>query len=118
MVKKYTEEDRVTEKDMKNILRELKGSLKELMGDNLVKMILYGSRARGDYDNESDTDIAIIVRELSRQLKNRILDIVADAEIKYLSTISILIFTEENFSFLKKRERRIVMDIEKDGIPL
>ncbi len=118
MVKKYTENGRITEKDIKNILGELKGSLKELMGDNLVKMVLYGSRARGDYDNESDIDIAIIVRKLSRQLKNRIFDIVADAEIKYLITVSILIFTEENFSFLKKRERRIATDIEKDGIPL
>jgi len=33
---------------------------KEVLGDKLEKVILFGSYARGDYDEESDVDIMII----------------------------------------------------------
>ncbi len=99
-------------------LKELKVSLKELLGDRLVGFALYGSRARGDYEAESDIDVAIIVRGLTRELKNQILNIVADIEIEYLTPLSTLVISEEDFDLLKKRERRIALDIEREGISL
>lgn len=100
------------------VLKELKDTLEKNLGDRLVKMVLYGSRARGDFDIESDIDIAIIVRELSRELKHQILDTVAEIEIKYLTPLSILIFSDSEFEHLKRRERRIALDIEREGAPL
>ncbi|MDP2755765.1 MAG: nucleotidyltransferase domain-containing protein [Nitrospirota bacterium] len=100
------------------ILIELKNTLKEFLGDRMTKLILYGSRARGDYDDESDIDVAIIVRGLTRELKNQILDMVADIEIKYFMPLSTLVISEDDFELLKKRERRIALDIEREGIQL
>ena len=97
---------------------ELKDALTISLGDNLVRLVLFGSRARGDYDNESDIDIAIIVRGLSRKLKNQILNKVAEIEVKYLIPISTIVFSEQEFNRLKKRERRIAIDIEREGMPL
>lgn len=99
-------------------LKELKVALTELVGDRLVKLVLYGSKARGDYDRESDTDIAIVVRGLTRDLKRDIIDKIVDIEFKYVTSLSTLVFSEEDFEFLKKRERRIALDIEREGIPL
>ncbi|MEK6692215.1 MAG: nucleotidyltransferase domain-containing protein [Nitrospirota bacterium] len=99
-------------------LKELKVSLKELLGDRLVKFMLYGSRARGDYEAESDIDVAIIVKGLTRELKNHILDIVAKIEIEYLTALSTMVISEEDFDLLKKRERRVALDIEREGISL
>ncbi|MEW6680482.1 MAG: nucleotidyltransferase domain-containing protein [bacterium] len=101
------------------VLRKLRDNLKGFLGKNLVRLLLYGSKARGDYgNNESDIDIAIIIRGLTRELKNQILDLVADIEIEYLTPLSTIVFSEEDFELLKKRERRIALDIEKEGIPL
>jgi predicted nucleotidyltransferase len=80
---------------MEQILIDLKKRLQEIAGDRIVRMVLYGSRARGDYSEGSDTDIAVIVRGLST-----------------------LILSEEDFLLLKKRERRIAMDIDREGVPL
>jgi predicted nucleotidyltransferase len=102
----------------KDILIELKDGIERLLGAGRARLILYGSKARGDYDSKSDIDIAIIVRGLTRELKNRILDAIADLEMKYLMPISALVISEEDFEFLKKRERRIALDIEKEGISL
>ena len=104
--------------DEKKILRELKKNLTRLLGESLDTMILYGSKARGDYDSESDIDVAIIVHGLTRQLKDEILTKVAEIEIKYLLPLSTVILSRSEFERLKKRERRLALDIEREGIPI
>jgi len=99
-------------------LRELKESLQGFLGDRLLRMVLFGSRARGDYNNGSDIDVTIIIRGLTRELKHQILDKVAEVELNHLMPISALILSEDEFNHLKKRERRIALDIEKEGVLL
>jgi predicted nucleotidyltransferase len=100
------------------ILQELKGSLKSFLGDQLVNIVLFGSMAREDYHDESDIDVAVIVRGLTRKLKGQILDEIAELELKHHMPLSVLVLSEEEFNHLKKRERRIAQDIEREGIPL
>jgi predicted nucleotidyltransferase len=100
------------------ILGELKKSLVSFLGDQLVSMVLFGSMARGDYHDASDMDVAVIVRGLTRRLKGQILDEVAKLELDLHMPLSVLVFSEEEFNHLKKRERRIALDIEGEGIPL
>ena len=42
------------------VLNNFVVQVKELFGDNLKDVILYGSYARGDYNAESDVDVMII----------------------------------------------------------
>lgn len=99
-------------------LKELKEILQGLLGDRMLRITLFGSRARGDYSNDSDIDVAIIVRGLTRKLKNKILDRVAEIELKYLTPLSTFVLSEDEFNHLRKKERRIALDIEREGIPL
>ncbi len=99
-------------------LRELKESLGTFLGDRLRGMILFGSIARGDFTDESDIDVAIIIRGLTRELKHQILDRVAEVELKHLTPVSTLLLSEDEFNRLKRRERRIALDIEREGVPL
>lgn len=41
------------------ILLELNKRLRELYGDRLVRLVLFGSRARGDHDSDSDYDVLV-----------------------------------------------------------
>jgi len=99
-------------------LTDLKESLKDFLGDRLRRMILFGSMARGDFTEESDIDVAIIIRGLTRELKHQILDRVAEVELKHLKPVSTLLLSEDEFNRLKRRERRIALDIEREGVPL
>ena len=99
-------------------LTDLKKSLKDFLGDRLRRMILFGSMARGDFTDESDIDVAIIIRGLTRELKHQILDRVAEVELKHLTPVSTLLLSEDEFNRLKRRERRIAIDIEREGVPL
>ncbi len=46
---------------LNELLRMLTDHSKEVFGDKLKNVILYGSYARGDYDDESDIDVMIMV---------------------------------------------------------
>lgn len=104
--------------DENKAIAELKENLDKLLGEHLIFFNLYGSKAKGDYDSNSDTDIAIIVKDLSRELKKQIFSIICDIEVKYSTPLSVILLSDKVFESLKKKERRIALDIERDGIPL
>ena len=89
-----------------------------MLGDRLVLLVLYGSRARGDYERSSDVDVAVIVRDLDRKLKLQILQAVAEIELEHLVPLSTLVMSEDSYTDLLRRERRIALDIQREGVPL
>ena len=55
---------------LNSLLQQLTDYSKEVFGDKLKKVILYGSYARGDYDEESDIDVMIMVDLPPEELSN------------------------------------------------
>ena len=47
---------------VQQIAQEYKTILRDIYGDDLAELILYGSYARGDQHEESDVDFAIVFR--------------------------------------------------------
>ena len=43
------------------ILRQIAGIYRDVYGDNIVRILLYGSYARGDYQMDSDIDIVAMI---------------------------------------------------------
>ena len=48
--------------NIKAIMTELRHRLELLYGDRLVKVILFGSQARGDAGHDSDIDVMLVLR--------------------------------------------------------
>lgn len=46
---------------LNRLLPEIENKIRELFGEKVSKIILFGSYARGDFDSESDVDIMVIV---------------------------------------------------------
>ncbi len=73
------------------IVREFKAALQALYGDRLREVVLYGSYARGDYHDESDIDLMVVLND--EEIKTyrelfRISDIETDFVVKYSVPIS------------------------------
>ncbi len=75
---------------------------KACFGENLTKVILYGSYARGDYNDQSDIDVMVLVslpNSEIKQLENRIYDGAFDLELKYGKMLSPLIRNQDMFEY-------------------
>ena len=104
--------------ELETLLHELKQKVETVLEEMDAEFILYGSRARGDFNQDSDIDVAVIVPGLTRELKDRILEAVAEVEFEYSRAISTLVFSKNEFDRLYDRERRIALDIRREGIAL
>jgi predicted nucleotidyltransferase len=66
---------------LNQVTTQVSESLQRIVGDKLRKVYLYGSYARGDYNEGSDIDILALVdadNETIRKLENEVTDYVSD----------------------------------------
>ncbi len=103
---------------MDEMREELVKGLTGIFQNNISMIILYGSVARNEASNESDIDIAIIIKkEMDNQTKKRFINWVADMDIRYEKVFSIVDIREDN---MKKWERILpfYQNIRREGIVL
>lgn len=85
-----------------DIILEFSRQVKQILGKNLTKVILYGSYARGDYTENSDIDIMILTTLTDMEIEkieNNIYDIAFDFQMKYFVDISVIIKNENQFNY-------------------
>ena len=99
------------------ILNELKRELRSLYGDRLVRLILFGSHARGEATPDSDIDLLAVLKSPVSQVQ----------EISYMSELSVKILLDYNelVSIIPMSEDRfnakdvaLLRNIQKEGIEL
>ena len=84
------------------IIYKFSQELKQILGDNLAKVIVYGSYARGDYRDNSDVDIMILVKmsdEEIKAVKNDIYDLAFDVEMSTGIELSPIIKNEKQYEY-------------------
>lgn len=57
-------------------IQQLASTLRKRFGTHLVKIILFGSRARGDYEPDSDYDVLVLLDEVTKEIRDEIDEIV------------------------------------------
>ena len=70
-------------KTIDNIIQEFVEEVKKVMGKRVKKIILYGSYARGDYNDNSDIDIMILTDLSDKEIieyRSKVSDIAFDIE--------------------------------------
>ena len=84
------------------IINEFIYSLENKFPDILEGIILYGSRARGDFRDYSDYDFLAIVDQKTEEIEDKILDISVDTLNQFDRITSCLVWEEKDWE-LKKR---------------
>ena len=100
------------------ILKKIAETYRLVYGDNLVKIMMYGSYARGDYDDYSDVDIAAIVKGERQALQNalkEVWDISADLELEYETIVSPTVIPFDEYEEYRN-DIPYYMNIDKEGV--
>ena len=90
------------------------------MHDDCKKIILYGSYARGDFNFDSDVDIAILTkcsREEAKKYDSKLDEIAADLGMDTLAVVNYACVPFDEFEE-KKGWYPYFMNIQKDGVVL
>lgn len=105
------------DKTLHTILSELRREFETLYGDRLVKMILYGSQARGDAVEGSDIDVLVVLKEYERTWKEieRTSDIIYDFSLEHDIVIAPVFMDEERFT---TRYGPLLRNVRREGIPI
>lgn len=99
-------------------LEEFLTKLREQHGSEVVLVSLFGSKVRGDFDEESDIDVLLVVEDRTSQLWEDIVEIETDLMLKYDSVISSLIMGRDNYEWHRRYRAPLYRNIERDGIDL
>jgi predicted nucleotidyltransferase len=97
------------------ILTELRRRFEALYGERLVRMVLFGSQARGDSEPGSDIDVLVVLKgpvspceEIARTIND-----VADISLEYTEVIACIFVSEEQF----ERERSpLLLNVRREGV--
>lgn len=93
-----------TKNELNEILKQIAKTYHAVYGNDIVRIVLYGSYARGDYQKDSDIDIVAIVQgeraELQQRLKE-VWDVSSDLELEYGTIVSPTVIPFEEFEKFK-----------------
>lgn len=102
---------------LKTILADLRQQLKSLYGERLVKLVLFGSQARGDAEPGSDIDVLVVLKgpvkpgeEISRTS-----ELLSDLCLRFGEVVSCVYMDADRFSH---RYGPLLRNVRKEGIAL
>ena len=101
---------------IKRLIAEMKKGLTELYGQRLKAVILFGSYARGDYDENSDLDVMIVLDNYKSYWDELVhsAELASNLSLEYNVTVSRTIVTEEKW---KRGDLPVLRNVRAEGIP-
>ena len=97
------------------ILKEFRSNAESLYGDTLKDIVLYGSWARNTATDQSDIDVAVVLKGDVNHGKeiDRMIDVVTEINLNYDVLLSVYPVSESNFDSVNSP---LLINIRKEGV--
>lgn len=100
-----------------NVTTDFTYMVQERIGKDIIQCRLFGSCARGDYDDDSDIDIILLTncnRQKSEKYTDILIDIVTELAMKYFVVVNAFCVPYREYED-KKSWYDFFVNIEKEG---
>jgi predicted nucleotidyltransferase len=97
-------------------LRTFVKRLQQSFPNKIRQVSLFGSKARGDSDDDSDVDVLIIVNQKDLALRRDIIDICSDLSLEYDVLLSPRVIPDERWQAI--RNFRFYKNVVRDALPI
>jgi predicted nucleotidyltransferase len=100
---------------VRSVLAELRRRLEALYGKRLVKLVLFGSQARGDADADSDIDVLVVLKGEVNPFEEieRGSHVTADVSLEHDVVISSVYVSEERYN---RGAGPLLLNIRAEGV--
>ena len=98
------------------VLARLKEELERIPG--FVQVKLFGSKARGDSDWESDIDVLVVLEACNRKTRNAIYDLCYDLSVDYSVVLAPVIYARTEFESELTKVTPFYQAVAREGVPL
>lgn len=100
-------------REERQLLDRFKAEVKKVLGNRLDRIVLFGSRSRGDAEPASDFDLLVSVQSLQKTDKKKVFDIAAGLSLEYGTVLTVLVLSAEEFT--EDRYFYLHENIQKEG---
>lgn len=103
---------------LNKITSQIVEAYRDIYGPSIKNIVMYGSFARGDFDDESDIDFAAIVegeRQVLQKKLEKVWDKASDIGLEYDAVVSPVVIPYEEFITYKEK-LPYYRNIDKEGI--
>ena len=102
----------------RSALKQFKISLEQVLGSQLIEMKLFGSKARGDDQPNSDMDVLVIVATDDWHIRDKVYDVATDMLLQVDICISPKVISKNKFDQLRKEGTSFIYNVSKDAITI
>jgi predicted nucleotidyltransferase len=93
-------------------IERLAAAAKEI--PDISRIVVFGSRVRGDFSGDSDLDLLVVVEDLRH--RDRIIRLIHDLELEYDVPLSPTLYTRNEVEVNKRLGSAFFRNIEREGI--
>lgn len=109
--------DRLQENE-RQALAEYVGRLLAAGGQRIQNMILFGSKARGDANADSDLDVLVIIDCYDSQTDHLVTKTAARVSLEYDTLLNTHIVTADRWEQMRQWAATLWREVGRDGLPL
>jgi len=102
----------------RNVLTELLSQLRGQFSDHIAHAWLFGSKARGDSDEESDVDLLIVARDGSDVLGEAVSEIAYDLSLEHGVLLCEHVISAYRFAQMRVRQEPLCRNVVREGVDL
>lgn len=114
MIEKANENRRSADREL---LAECKAAIREVTPE--AGLILYGSRARGDAQDDSDYDLLVLVdREVDMQLERAVVNRLVPLEVRTGKVLTVLIYNRSQWDSALYRAMPFHKNVTREGVAI